>query len=913
MKASGKFRRLFRIDRGVRDVDAAVNDEFDFHFDMTLRELMASGLSREAAEREALRRFGDVEAARARVSALDRDRVGQARRVERWSAITQDLRYSLRGLRASPGFTLGVVLTLGLGIGANATMFGIVDRLLLRPPQYLTASDRVGRVSLMTNQRNGELRTERNLSYQRYLDLRSNTTSFEALTPYFETDIVVGDGESARELPVVLAGAEFWPMFSARPVHGRGFVAADDAMPGGAPVAVLGHAFWQRRFGGRPDVIGQVLRIGSRNFTIVGVAERGFNGLSLRSVAAFVPFAAAAENVVGPGYEQGYGVSWLEVVGRRKPGIPVAGASSDLSVAYQRSFSLQHPTAPDLLAEFKPRAVFEPVLSDRGTEMRSDTKVALWLFGVTGIVLLIAAANVASLLLSRSIRRRREIAVRIALGVGRSRLFGMLVVESLVLAFLGAAAGLAIAEWGGRILRLAMLPDIEWTSVLIDGRVLGIALVVAAGCGLLAGIGPMLHAAQTDLAESMRGGNREGGPARSRVRDGLLLFQAALSVVLLVGAGLFVNSLRNARMLDLGYDPDRMIYVAVDSRGYDRAPGVTGAARPAALATARLAERTRLLETARAIPGVEAASVTYGVPFWMTLEPDLYVPGLDSVNNRGRFIMNGIAGDYFRTTGTRILKGRPIVDSDLVSTHRVAVVSAEMATKLWPGEEPLGKCIRVNSDTIPCSTIVGVAEGIVRGSFDGDEKLQYYVPIDQFSRGQGGLYVRTRGPAGPMVETVRRELQRRLSVPQYANTRSLTSVLDPNLRQWRLGATMFTLFGVLALVLAAVGLYSVISYSVAQRTHEIGVRVALGARAQDVVRLVFGDGMRLMVVGLALGLAVAIYAAPFIGPLLYHVEPREPAIYVAVAAVLLAVAVVATMAPALRASRVDPQEALRAE
>jgi predicted permease len=351
----------------------------------------------------------------------------------------------------------------------------------------------------------------------------------------------------------------------------------------------------------------------------------------------------------------------------------------------------------------------------------------------------------------------------------------------------------------------------------------------------------------------------------------------------------------------------------VDSRGYDRVPGVTGKARDAALTEARLAERQRLIAAARAIPGVEAATVTYGIPFWQTMQLDLFAPGIDSVNKLGDFILFGVGGDYFRTTGTRILRGRPIEESDQASTARVVVVSAEMAQRIWPGADPLGKCIRINADTMPCSTVVGVAEGIVRGGYEGDQRLQYYIPIDQFDRGRGGLYVRTSGASASMVQTVRNELQKLVFVPQYVNARSMSSIIDPNLRQWQLGATMFTLFGALALMLAAIGLYSVISYAVAQRTHEIGIRVALGAQSRDVIGIVFSDGMRLMVVGLAFGLAVALYAAPFVAPMLYHVEPREPVVFAAVALVLLLVAALATMVPALRAARVDPQEALRAE
>jgi putative ABC transport system permease protein len=911
-----EFRRLFRLDRGLRDVHTAVDDEFAFHFDMTMRELLASGMSKEDAEREMVRRFGDVDAARASVGSIARGHVEQSRRVEWWNAVVQDLRYAVRGLRANPMFTIGVVLTLGLGIGANATMFGIVDRLLLREPEYLANADRVGRVYLKrTNPRDGSEEVIRNIQYQRYLDLRENTKGFDAMAPYIETNVIIGDGQDAREHNVVLAGADFWPMFQIRPVIGRFFQPDEDRLPEGAPVAILGYGFWQSRFGGAADALGQRVRIQGKVYTIIGVAPRGFGGLSLRTVAAFLPFSAAASDVGSPSWATGYNMSWLEVIARRKPGVSVETASAELGLAYTRSFDKQRAgtTIVTPTSRFNLRAEFGHVLFARGPQAQSSSRVALWLFGVTGIVLLIAAANVAGLLLARAIRRRREIAVRVALGVSRARLFSMLSIESLVLAVLGAAAGLAVAEWGGRAMRFALMPDVDTTTVLRDPRTIGMAGLVAVLCGLIAGVAPLFQANRTDLAEAMRGGNRDG-VARSRLRSGLLLFQAALSVVLLVGAGLFVNSLRNAKLVPLGYDPEHVTYISVTDRGYDQAPGDTGIVRRRRVRDALLARRERMLARARALPGVEAASVTYGVPFWQSIQVDLFVPGVDSVGNLGDFMLNGVAGDYFATMQTRLLRGRPIRDSDGLGAAPVIVVSEAMAEKIWPSQDPLGKCVKVNADTIPCSTVVGVAEGITRGGeWGADTKLQYYLHIDQFSRGSGGLFVRTTRPAAEMSETLRRELQALVPVPQYVNARTLSGIILPNMRQWQLGATMFSLFGVLALVLAAIGLYSIISYSVAQRMREMGIRVALGARAGDVVGMVMSEGMRLTLVGLAIGAALAYYAAPWVQKLLFRVEAREPAIFAIVSVVLLAVAAVATMVPALRAARVDPQEALRSE
>ena len=911
-----EFRRLFRLDRGVRDVNAAVDDEFAFHFDMTMRELLASGMSKEDAERELARRFGDVEAARVRVGELAREHAQHRRRAEWWSVIAQDLRYAARGIRANPVFSVGIIVTLGLGIGANATMFGIVDRLLLRQPEYLRSPDRVGRVYLHITPSNGPEQVIRNIQYQRYLDLRDHTTAFDATTPYIETENIIGDGQEARPANTIFAGADLWRIFDVRPAIGRFFVADEDRAPAGTRVAVLGYGLWQSRFGGQPNVIGQQLSIGSTKFTIIGVAPRGFTGLSLTSVAAFLPFTAGATAAIGGSrYATGYDISWLEMVARRKADVSREQVSQELGLAYRRSLQKEAEVRGSVASvdRLRPRAELGAALFDRGPQARSSAKVSLWIFGVTGIVLLIAAANVAGLLLARAIRRRREIAVRVALGVTRARLLTMLSVEAFVLAALGAALGLAVAEWGGRALRLALLPDVEFSSVLRDPRTIGIAGAVALVCGLLAALAPIMQAHRTDLAETMRGGHRDGA-ARSRLRTGLLLFQSALSVVLLVGAGLFVNSLRNAKLIPLGYFPESVTYIRIDNRGYDYAPGDTGAVRRARVRERRMAQRDLMLARARSIPGVEHAAITYGVPFWQTIQLDLYVPGIDSVSRLGDFIMNGVSGDYFATMGTRILRGRPIVDSDGLGGAPVIVVSEAMADKLWPGQDPLGKCVKVNADTVPCSTVVGVAEGIARGGeWGADPKLQYYIHVDQYSPGAGELFVRTRLRASEMGETIRRQMQSLVPVPQYVHARSLASLIVPNLRQWQLGATMFSLFGTLALVLAAIGLYSIISYSVAQRTREMGIRVALGAKAADVVGMVMSEGMRLTAIGLAIGAAISYYAAPWLQKLLFRVEPREPTIFAGVAVVLMIVAALATIVPALRAAHVDPQEALRAE
>jgi len=388
---------------------------------------------------------------------------------------------------------------------------------------------------------------------------------------------------------------------------------------------------------------------------------------------------------------------------------------------------------------------------------------------------------------------------------------------------------------------------------------------------------------------------------RSHLRTALLVFQAALSVVLLVGAGLFVSSLRNVRTVDLGYEPEHVLFVSPEMRGV-------------ALTDSELAAlQRRLAERARAVAGVEAAGRSLTVPFWLNSTEDLFVPGIDSVNRLGEFYLHAVSQGYFEAMRTRIIRGRGITDGDRAGTPRVIVVSHSMARKLWPNKDPLGQCVKVGADTTPCSTVVGIAEDIRRGSFDKDEGLQYYLPLAQRDDHAGGLFVRTRGDARREAERIRRELQRLMPGVSYLTATPLQDVLDKSARAWHLGATMFTIFGGLGLLLAAVGLYAVMAYTTAQRTHELGVRIALGAQARDVVRLVVAGGVRVAVAGIAIGAAVALLGGPFVAPLLFNTSPKNPSIFAAVGLTLLATAALASLVPAWRATRVDPNVALRSE
>jgi predicted permease len=898
------LKRILRIERDRAGVERAVDDELQFHFEMTMRDLMSSGMTPDEARREATRRFGDVQRTRERLATIDRSRLGRERRVEWWNAFAQDLRYAIRGLRLKPGFAIAVALTLGLGIGANATMFGIVDRLLFRPPTFLIAPDRASRLYIATTSR-GQENIRSYIGYRRYLDFKEMTTSYDAMTPFYSNNLAVGTGDATREMDVGIGAADLWKMFAIKPVIGRFFTAAEDAPPDGSHVVVLSYAFWQTQFGGRKDALGSMLDVGPFKYTIIGVAPEGFNGFATDPLVAFIPVSAASStmgNPKNPWYST-YNMTWFETFARRKPGVTVAAATADLNNAYQRSYKRQlevsRGTTPFNIA--KPRAMAGPVLTDRGPNEGSDAKVATWLVGVAAIVLLIACANVANLLLARALRRRREIAVRIALGVSRARLLMQLATESFLLALLGGLAGLAITQWGGTIMRKVLLDHNDvGPSAFTDPRLLAFCGLLAVVAGLLTGLAPLFQTGREDVSSALKAGAREGHVHRSRLRTGLLVGQAALSVVLLVGAGLFIRSLVNVQNVRMGYDAERLLWVQPRMRGM----------KTDSIQNVQMLRG--MLERAQTIPGVEHAARALTVPFWSTWEYSLYVVGIDSMSKLGDFTLQAGTPDFFTTMGTRILRGRAFTAADGEHAPRVMVIGESMAKKIWPNEDAIGKCIRVNADTMPCTTVIGIAEDVRRGKISETE-MHYYMPIDQFQPQNGGLFVRTSGPAANRADPVRRELQKLMPGVSYVTVTPMSTIIAPEIRSWRIGAVMFAVFGALALVLAAIGLYSVIAYNVTQRTHEMGVRVALGAQARDVVQLIVREGLRIVIPGVILGAIIALVAGKWVAPLLFQVSPKDPPVLVSVVLTLVAVAITASWIPATRAARVDPNEALRAD
>jgi predicted permease len=887
-----RVRALFR--RAV--VERELNDELRFHIEREVEKHVAAGVPLREAERRARLSFGGLD----RIKDESRD----ARGLSFIEVFSQDLRYAARGLKATPGFTAAVVLTLGLGIGANAAMFRVVDRLLFRPPPYLLDPPATHRVYLQWMQ-DGKTRTDRGIQYTRYLDFQRATSSFDLMAVFATRTMAVGSGQDARELPVSAISASFFDFFSARPVIGRLFGSDEDRRPVGAPVVVLGHEYWRTQFGGRRDILGTRVQIGNNLCTIIGVAPRGFVGVPDGAApAAFIPvtlFAGTStQNEKVSDYYTDYHWNFLELLLRRRTGVDLAAASADLTQAYHQSLRLeetQNAGGPPLVLT-QNFAVLGPTQLERGPEAGADVKVVTWVSGVALMVLLIAAANVGNLLLARAFRRRREIAVRLALGVSRARLVSQLLTETLMLAAAGGAAGLVFGQLAGRMLRTIFLPGEPALRVVDDPRTIATVVAITLLAGIAIGLVPIIAAGREDLAMTLKAGTRDGTYQRSRARSALLIVQSTLSVLLLIGAGLFVRSLHNVRSIRLGYDVDHLLYVSRHLRGA-RMKGVEQAAQV-----------NELIARARAIPGVTGTARAVTVPFSSSWSMPVVIPSLDTARRRG-VLLQATSPDYFATMGTRILQGRGLAESDREGAPPVAVISEAMSKRFWPGKSPIGQCFKQRADTTPCITVVGVAENIKVRSLTGESGLYCYLPIAQFHEDEGGVFVRTRGSADEFVETLRRQLQGAMPGASYVRVVPMHRFVDPQRQSWESGAKMFLAFGLLAHILAALGLYSVIAYNVAQRTHELGVRIALGAGGRHLTRLVVGQAMRFAVAGAIIGGMIALWAGRWIAPLLYETSPKDVTVFAVVIATLLLVAAAASAIPALRASRVDPNVALR--
>jgi putative ABC transport system permease protein len=813
--------------------------------------------------------------------------------------VLQDLRYALRTLARSPGLSLAAVLTLGLGIGANSAMFGVVDRLFFRPPAHVVDPDRVVRLYVTTTDSPWGTNTSPIGTYPRYEEFRDRARSFAGIAAYGRRSLSFGLGPQAEPVTSGLVTASFFSVLGVRPELGRFFGADEDSVGRAAHVAVLSREFWKRRFGADRAVLGKTLQLGRNVYTVIGVAPQGFAGIDLEVPDLWLPLTAVAPEVIGPD-ALGPRYFWLSgVVARLRPRVSPEQAAAEATAIYRSEFV----QSGDSTGTISLGSVHEAI----GPLASRDAKLSVWLGAMCAIVLLIACANVANLLLARAVQRKREIAIRLALGASRGRLARQLLADSAVLGVLGGVAALFITLWVGPVLSASLLSD-STTTAGLDTRVLLFAAVAVLVTVVLAGFAPAYYASAPDLSSALKSGEREGTFQRSPVRTGLLVGQVALTLVLLTGAGLFVSSLRHVQGLRLGFDADRLIVASVDLQrlGYKRA------------AANALYEDMR--ERVKRLPGVSGASLAVGHPFGWAFVVTLFVPGLDSLPRApsGGPYFEAVTPDYFRTMGAVVRRGRALVPTDIAGAQRVAVVNETMARRYWPGQDPLGKCLRIISPAAPCTEVVGVVEDArLHQVTDEGGAIQYFIPLAQAdsvtSSPVTALLVRTNGPADALVGAVRRTIQETAADLPYPSIDPMPRLFASQLRPWRLGSVLLSLFGALGLVLSAIGLYGVHSYVVSQRTQEMGIRIALGAGRREILQLIMGQALRVTGWGLVLGAAGALAVGRAIASLLYGVKPHDPLVLSLVMVILGAVAAVASYLPARRATKVDPMVALRYE
>ncbi len=834
-----------------------------------------------------------------------------------------DAAFALRGFRRHPLFTVMVVVIFALGIGANAIMFGVLDRLLLQAPEHISDPDRV---VLFHIRNRGATWLQTSQPYAALAMLRREVSDFSDVAVATPTGVVrrtyypIGSGETAARVAGALVSGNYFSVLGVRPALGRFFREDEEAEADAQKLVVIGYAYWQRQYAGRRDVIGQTIDIGVSRFTIVGIAPAGFTGTEMRDVDVWLPVTAAdgLRFVKEPDWTTSTQSQWLLVIARLKSGVAVQRAEAEATAAYRAWARAQmtNPTAARLARVDSQAVILGSIIPGKSlwtwtlAGSGSDIRVSELLSAVSVLVLLIACANVANLLLVRALGRRREIAVRLALGVSRRRLIAQLVVEGMLLALIGGLGALAITATGSQFVRSWLIGDGAWTGGAMNGRVLAFTMAVALLTGLITSLVPALQTSTPNLAGALSAGHRSGSVQHSRTRGILLVIQAAVAVVLLSGAGLFIQSLRNASSLDLGIDTDHVLVGQVD-------PAVTGLSNE---------ESRRLFDQfavrARTIPGIAASAVTIALPFSMSWSTEVGIPGHESFAPRLGTVQYAVTNQYFAVLGIRTVLGRLFSASDRDGSAPVAIVNETMARRYWPGQSPVGVCVKVGGDSMPCATIVGVVTNTRRQDLVEGPVGQIYRPLDQLPRTITDgtvsffgytLVARSLGNASSMTEQLRKALQSVGPAVPYVQVQTMRSILGRQTRNWEVGARVFTAFGTLALLLAGIGLFSVVAFTIGQRMHEFGVRTALGAQRTDLLRLTLVRGVTPAVTGIIVGVGLSMATGRLMESLLFQESSRDPIVLGIASGTLLVCAVAASLVPAMHAANVDPTIALRAD
>ncbi|HLL70265.1 MAG TPA: ABC transporter permease [Pyrinomonadaceae bacterium] len=809
--------------------------------------------------------------------------------------ILQDLRYGFRMLMKSPGFTFVAVVALALGIGANSAIFSVVNAVLLRPLPFKEPE----RLVILWEKSETQ---DTSVAYPNFLDWRDENKTFEQITAYRRDSFnLTGAGEPERLAGRLVTG-NFFQTLGVQPSAGRDFVAQDDT-PASVPTVILGHGFWQRRFGGDLSVVNRQLTLNDKSYTVIGITPADFRFASETDI--YVPIGLSVAEV--PFYKERGSHPGLWVAGRLKPEATLEQARAELDTIMAR-LGQQYPETN------KGRRVHIESLYEN--TVRDVRPALLVLLGAVAFVLLIACANVANLLLARSAARQKEIAIRTALGAGRFRIMRQLLTESLLLSIMGGALGLLLALWGTDLLIAAAPDDVpRLADAQVDLRVLGFTLGVAVLTGLVFGLAPALQSSKTDLNESLKETERGSTGSRQGLRGALVVSEVALALVLLIGAGLMVKSLWQLQQVETGFDPNRVLALQLSLKGDN--------ADPAKVRNFIAQVEQRI----KSLPGVESVAFTNGLPFAGAAEQSFGIVGRPSTDPSGDTtphpaVRYNTSPDYLQTLSISLRKGRYFTAHDRADSPPVVVIDETLAQKYFPNEDPLGQRLQVGGGDTPPFEIVGVVGHVKHYGLDGEVPVesQFYFPLDQASprlmtviAGGISLVVRTQGEPQTVATAVRAQLLSVAPDQPVFGVRTMKEIVGESIASRRFSMVLLLAFASVALVLAAVGIYGVMAYSVTQRTHEIGIRMALGAQADDVLKLVVRQGMILALAGIVIGLVASYWVTQGMKIILYGVSPSDPATFGLISLLLVVVAFAANYIPARRATKVDPMIALRYE
>jgi putative ABC transport system permease protein len=811
--------------------------------------------------------------------------------------LLQDVKYAARMLRKDVGFTAVAVLTLALGIGANTTVFSWLNGTLLNALPGVGDSNQV-----VIAARGTTADPHVSFSYPDFVDLRDRNHVFSGLTASGMVPVSLTEKDRPQRLWGTIVSANYFDVLGVRPLLGRGFLPSEGTAQGDAPVAVLSYHLWQSRFGGNAEVVGQTINLNSHPYTVVGITPPEFQG-SYSGLRAdlWVPAMMAKQLIPSWDLVTARGDSSLVLLGRLKPGISRGQAQADLSTVMEeiaREYPKEHPKRNTI-------ALF-PLWKAPYGAIRYLGAVLLMLTAIAGVVLLLACANVANLVLVRGVARSREVAIRLALGASRSRLVRQLLTESVLLALLGGGVALVFTLWTSKsFMDFAPPSDLPiWLSISIDRSVLLVSLAVSLLTGILFGALPALRVSGMNPVGALKDetGAVAGGRHKARLSGGLAVAQITLSLLMLICAGLMIRSFRNAQGFNPGFNPGNVLLASYDllPTGYTTAQSVQF--------------DEQLVAKLEALPGVRSAGFADWVPLGFSSSSDSFAPeGYNASPHE--VIAAGIARvspGYLRTMEIPIISGRDFSAQDIAGSPLVVIINQRIADRYWPRQDAVGKRLRFSGDD-EWSTVIGVARN--SNYYDLNEQPQnfIYVPLYQFYPPTTTLHVRVAGDPGSFAVTLQGAIHElNTNLPVYS-VGTLTSRIQVASGVQRIAGGTAGLFGLLALLLASVGIYGVVAYSTRQRTHEIGIRMALGASPADIFRLVMGQGVRLILLGVVMGLAASFAVMRLLSSLLFGVSPSEPFTFVGVALLLAAVALLACYLPARRAMRVDPLVALRYE